>query len=170
MDHVRQQYEHLLLDQLEQQRAYYEELMAMTESERGAALQDIRRALDEASVSTSSAVTAHKETLSKLRSTEKKLSAMEERYNAAKKEAADLQAQVDAMLGDHTRFNKREEIFKACLAEKDKKIKDLEEQVHDFAFALSATEKLASEGGEALEGTLLPVPEKPKSTKSSKKK
>jgi hypothetical protein len=73
MDHVRQQYEHILLDQLEQQRTYFEELLAMSESRGAATVKDIEQALEDAAASTSAAVAAQKDALAKLRSCEAKL-------------------------------------------------------------------------------------------------
>lgn len=73
MHHIQQQYEHLLLDQLDQQRAFYEEQLAIMESQGAAASQDLARALEEANASASAAVASHKEAVTKLSSVERRL-------------------------------------------------------------------------------------------------
>jgi len=173
-DAMAAQFSHLLVSQLDAQRAYFEGSLATAEAGTAAATARAEAAEEAAAVAKGAAAAASSRAAEeKARSTaardkaaslERRLSDTSRRADTTSKERDELRALNDALLRTAAEL-------RAKLAEAGTELADLREQVRDLMMALDAGARIAAGGGgDGAGGTLLPVPALPPPQRRAMKK
>eukprot|EP00029_Vermamoeba_vermiformis_P002642 TRINITY_DN13019_c0_g1_i1.p1 TRINITY_DN13019_c0_g1~~TRINITY_DN13019_c0_g1_i1.p1 ORF type:complete len:561 (+),score=138.51 TRINITY_DN13019_c0_g1_i1:30-1712(+) len=154
------EYQYLLTAQLETQKVFFEELLEKLEKEKEERIQKLSQQSEVLSKEQKEAVTKLKETEKEKKKAEKKSQELEKKLNEVSKETQFLKELNQALETNQKAWqDKIENIEKNLVHEKDRKIKELEEQVRDLMFYIEAQKKIEDSTSELKDGQLIVVPD-----------
>ena len=166
LDVLSQEYNALLVSQLEAQRQHFEGLVEKVRLERDAVVAEEREKTGVAVAAAEKAGKAAVEADKKHRHVSSKLAETSGKLQAALKEKEFLKQLNDTLLANQKQFAEKLKAAESKAGEQAAVIKELEEQVRDLMFFLEAQQTIAgSGGGEGAGGTVLPVPAPPRRRK-----
>jgi BRCA1-associated protein len=162
LDALAQDYNHLLVTQLESQRVYFEGMMVRHRHELEAAASAATARAEEAQQAAEEAKLSMEKSENRLKSVEAKLADAQSKLASVRQEREFLKHLNDTLLANQKEFAEREKAAGALAAKRDAELAELREQVRDLMVFIQARDTISAAGeGEAeLSGaTVLPLPE-----------
>jgi len=163
LDAIATEFSHMMVSQLESQRVYFESIVQSHHRETENALEKAHASAACAHMTAKCADAAAQAAESKFRQIQHKNGELQAKLDKSLEEKEFLRQLNETLLMNQKSFS--EKLKKAEHAEKDLllQVQDLQEQVRDLMMFIEARDTIESNGGqEALGGSLLPMPEKPK--------
>jgi BRCA1-associated protein len=168
LDVLAQEYNHLLVSQLESQRNHYEGLLEKQQREFEVGIEEEKKNAGVAKVAEEKAEGVAVEAERRKQQLESKLAELSSQLATSKKETSFLKELNDTLLANQKDFAVKLKAAEANAAEQNAMIIDLQEQVRDLMVFLEAQTIAGS--GEVAGGTVLPLPAAPQRRGGKKKK
>jgi BRCA1-associated protein len=169
LDVLAQEYNHLLVSQLESQRHHYEGLLEKQQRELQGKFEEERDMGEVMKKAMEVAERVAMDAERKKQQLESKVVELSNQLDTSKKEAAFLKELNDTLLANQKEFTMKLNAADANAAEQSAMIIDLQEQVRDLMVFLDAQQTIAR-SGEVAGGTVLPLPAAPQRRGGKKKK
>jgi len=157
LDVLAQEYNHLLVSQLESQRHHYEGLLAKQQRELEAGITEEKEKNEAAMTAADLAEGVALEAQRRKQQLESKLGELKSQLDTSKKETAFLKELNDTLLANQKDFAVKLKGADANAAEQNAIIVDLQEQVRDLMVFIEAQQTISG-SGEVAGGTVLPLP------------
>lgn len=169
LDVLAQEYNHLLVSQLDSQRHHYEGLLEKQQRELEAGIEEEKEKAKVAKAVQDMAEGAAVEAERRKQQLESKLVDFTSQLDKSKKETAFLKELNDTLLANQKDFAVKLKAADTNAAEQTATIIDLQEQVRDLMVFIEAQQIIAG-SGEVAGGTVLPLPAAPQRRGGKKKK
>jgi BRCA1-associated protein len=174
VDAITTEFTHIMVSQLETQRAYFEKIVESHHKETEAILESTRAAWACSKKSAEAADAAAQVAESKLRQVRHKNQQLDEKLASVREEKEFLRQLNETLLANQKAFSEK---LKAAQAREESlqiELADMKEQVRDLMMFIEARDTIQQAQGdqanEAVGGTLMPVPEVRRGRRNSKKK
>lgn len=168
LETVAEEYNHLLVSQLESQRRYFEASQHKLKAEAEQRIDEAHAALQSHLHSSDSAQDKLKEAERQRRALERRISEASSKHAALLKQAGragDLQALNEQLMRNQHVFQERLKAAETRAEAAESECKDLKDQLRDIMFALEA-QQMAGASSDLQQATLLPVPPSPQQMRS----
>jgi len=169
LDVLAQEYNHLLVSQLESQRHHYEGLLEKQQRDLEAGIIEEKEKSEVAKTEVEVAERAALEAERRKQQLESKLVEVNSQLDTLKKETVFLKELNDTLLANQKDFATKLKAADANAAKQNAIIIDLQEQVRDLMVFIEAQQTIAG-SGEVAGGTVLPLPAAPQRRGGKKKK
>lgn len=174
VDAITTEFTHIMVSQLETQRAYFEKVVESHHKETEAILESTRAAWACSKASAEAADAAAQRAESKLRQVRHKNQQLDEKLASVREEREFLRQLNETLLSNQKAFSEKLKAAEAREEALQSELAEMKEQVRDLMMFIEARDTIEkTQGGqtnEAVGGTLMPVPEKARRRRNSTKK